>query len=521
MRSLLLALIACVASSNKIGKVYGFTVIKSGVGIVTIDPVSGAVSKTATALLDEATAQDLTAMDHARGIAYIIGYNQTVGYPNLIGIDVTTSDVVLDLKLPFNELAFVGIGQALDVDPASGDIIVAGQVEADDFHHKVMRVSYATKALTTVATLKADATHIALLGAQASTLDPAGMRWFLTLPVNNTAAPKAQQVEVHTFVVNLKTSAVTHHKMDISSGQVISSMDWDSKTKQILGFGPSEEAVAIYAASTRKSGFASVQEMFDFMRGRNAFAGASYVHTLAAMNPTTFQVTVKGKFTGYGLQEANIAALDPVGRVFMGLMQKAMPPPAAWEPATNCGACGNGTLCCKDPTQGAGACYKVGACSDIHDGSGINTTAPIHLVQMHLDSFKMLKSPSVCTMAANDCPWSLDVADGKITACTDNEYCCPDAKKCLTPTATSCAKDATACADGEVCCPLTKICVKPGKSCESPCAAKDYCCPDAKRCLALTNPGVFCKATSDCGSQQICCPLTKLCVSVGTPCVPP
>ena len=68
--SILLAMtLACAASANKVGEVYGFTMVKSGVGIVTIDPASGAVKQTATALLDEGMAQDLTAMDHARGIA--------------------------------------------------------------------------------------------------------------------------------------------------------------------------------------------------------------------------------------------------------------------------------------------------------------------------------------------------------------------------------------------------------------------------------------------------------------------
>ena len=56
-------------------------------------------------------------------------------------------------------------------------------------------------------------------------------------------------------------------------------------------------------------------------------------------------------------------------------------PPTPWVPATDCDApCGTGGLCCKDPDQGEGACYKVADCAAIHDGSGITTTAPF---QMH------------------------------------------------------------------------------------------------------------------------------------------
>jgi hypothetical protein len=105
--------------------------------------------------------------------------------------------------------------------------------------------------------------------------------------------------------------------------------------------------------------------------------------------------------------------------------------------------------------------------------------------------------------------------------CKATEYCCPDAKACLTPTKKSCKDDTGACGKGEVCCPLTKICVIPGKPCVTPCAdSGTYCCPDAVKCLKPTNPGVFCKAADDCKSNEVCCPLTKLCVAPGADCKP-
>tara|TARA_B110000208_G_scaffold38207_1_gene50524 strand:+ start:1871 stop:3277 length:1407 start_codon:yes stop_codon:yes gene_type:complete len=109
-------------------------------------------------------------------------------------------------------------------------------------------------------------------------------------------------------------------------------------------------------------------------------------------------------------------------------------------------------------------------------------------------------------------------------SCRATEYCCPDAKHCLTPTMKSCVKDATACTGGEVCCPLTKICVAVGAVCAPTpqCKATEYCCPDAKHCLTPTAPGVFCDTTHKCASStDVCCPLTKLCVSVGAACNPP
>merc|ERR1719387_530553 len=72
--------------------------------------------------------------------------------------------------------------------------------------------------------------------------------------------------------------------------------------------------------------------------------------------------------------------------------------------------------------------------------------------------------------------------------CKATEYCCPDAKECLTP-----------CSDSGT-----------------------YCCPDAKACLKPTNPGVFCTSAADCGTKSglVCCPLTKLCVAPGNQCSP-
>jgi len=109
--------------------------------------------------------------------------------------------------------------------------------------------------------------------------------------------------------------------------------------------------------------------------------------------------------------------------------------------------------------------------------------------------------------------------------CKKSEYCCPDAKHCLTPTTVSCKNDADACKDGEVCCPLTKICVIPDAPCVSPCEDQNsYCCPDALHCLTPVDPGVFCdpKDPNACGGNgNVCCPITSICVSVGAACTPP
>ena len=130
-----------------------------------------------------------------------------------------------------------------------------------------------------------------------------------------------------------------------------------------------------------------------------------------------------------------------------------------------------------------------------------------------------------CEWCAGDAPFCAPTGEcpAHRPICNKTQYCCPDAKQCLTPTNRSCASD-TACSNGEVCCPLTKICVIPsGVACKSTCDNNnEYCSPDALHCLTPTNPGVFCdpKNKDSCSDGDVCCPLTKLCVKVGRPCTP-
>ena len=111
------------------------------------------------------------------------------------------------------------------------------------------------------------------------------------------------------------------------------------------------------------------------------------------------------------------------------------------------------------------------------------------------------------------------------SACAATEFCCPDAKACLTPTGVSCSKDATACGAKEICCPFTKECVTASHPCTpvTTCKATEFCCPDAKACLTPVAPGTMCDPTDKtaCTATKgaICCPLIKQCVTAGVACV--
>ena len=54
----------------------------------------------------------------------------------------------------------------------------------------------------------------------------------------------------------------------------------------------------------------------------------------------------------------------------------------------------------------------------------------------------------------------------------------------------------------------------PAKACNP---KTEFCCPDAKHCLTLTDAGNFCDSDKDCAKTMdaICCPLIKQCVTAG------
>ena len=169
----------------------------------------------------------------------------------------------------------------------------------------------------------------------------------------------------------------------------------------------------------------------------------------------------------------------------------------------------------------------------------MKTSTVLCLLLVALGCVEFTLSQSQCTLIQNpktcednDCVWCTSgekpycaipsTCPGGKKQCNSTEYCCPDAKHCLTPTNVSCL-NGEACGKGEVCCPLTKICVIPGNPCDTPCGVGEYCCPDAKHCLTPVNPGVFCSPEDKdaCADGDVCCPVTKVCVAVGKACTPP
>lgn len=64
-------------------------------------------------------------MDIERGIFYTMGYNDSTQIVSLIGFD-RNGKLVCNWPLPFVTSAFVGVGEAVDVDSTNGEVFCMG-----------------------------------------------------------------------------------------------------------------------------------------------------------------------------------------------------------------------------------------------------------------------------------------------------------------------------------------------------------------------------------------------------------
>ena len=63
-----------------------------------------------------------------------IVYNDDKNSTYLFGIDLDSGGLVSQITLPFVQEFFIGIGQALQVDPTTGDVFVFGE-DSQHTHH--------------------------------------------------------------------------------------------------------------------------------------------------------------------------------------------------------------------------------------------------------------------------------------------------------------------------------------------------------------------------------------------------
>jgi hypothetical protein len=365
--------VVTVCSSQKMpAAMYGISQTKSspGINLVKVNTKDGKMVVLETVKY-EAVAQELSSIDRLKNIYYVIGLNNTGQYkhPALLGFDLNNKGkLVTEVQLPFFELAFVGVSQAVQVDPVTSNVVLVGlDGTKNPPYHNVLLYDIEKKDLSEIVHIPGSG--IAVLGAS-STIDDQGDAYF-TFALNTSG-----KVSTSIFVVPTRGPKVgTYTEMMETNQHHLGTMDFDMKTKRIYG-------VLGAAAGTWELGFYDVAKKSWYSK----------------------PILLEEKWTG-GM--ASVAAFSSSSRSLSLLLQQGKPE-KPFQPSNTCSPkCGKDALCCIDPTEGTASCFAVKTCSRITPGGGApNMTLPFKLAQFDVDTGALISSPDLCTLA--NCPWSLE-----------------------------------------------------------------------------------------------------------------
>lgn len=333
----------------------------------------------------ELQAQELSCLDEERAIYYFVGFNYSSKSPNLVGINVNTGHTMVNEPLPLTESVFVGIGQTIDVDPRTGDILLVGRsnkVNASNPLHMVARLLRLTGFRQHEVLGYLDGLDV-LGGSSALDID----RRVLYVGVIASGTPPAISINIHEFNIDTGKTRVIY--TNASTGHVINDMSYDHELKRIYGFGVD--------MTTKKRSLVYIDPS----------SGAWHqVGDVGTGHPS------------YTTEDGNLVTLDWTKREFYSLLAvKANV--TTFKPSNKCNKTEcprtNTSQCCYDPKDGPDrfACYRVPDCSRISDNPPFNISAPFYLVASDLDNGMTLPTarPPICSLSDGDCPWSMEFSN--------------------------------------------------------------------------------------------------------------
>ena len=225
--TLLCGLVASAAESV----MYGLS-MKSA--MVTIDVETGKMMEVTKEHPKELEAQELSAIDSKRLKYYSMGVNATTGEVNLCVWSLSTGYKEQSITLPFKSSPLVGVGEALDVDPVDGTIILMGHQPSRGNHHCVYTADPVNFKLAFVADLYGEITLDVMGGSTGYDHDK--KVWYGVTAVNaNSSAPKPVP-KILFQAVELETGQVTN----LSSSLMMAGLAYDSQTHRMYGTAVSQ-----------------------------------------------------------------------------------------------------------------------------------------------------------------------------------------------------------------------------------------------------------------------------------------
>ena len=351
--------------------------------LAKIDTNSGSISPYGDGAISEGQSQGLSVSDVTHNIVYFIGANLTTGSTNLIGLNVTSGNVCVDVALPFAKEPFVGVGSDLALDGKTGEVIVVGHEDMKSGGHTVLAWSPLTQQFRKVTTVPG--ANILVLGATSTFDDQRGILY------TKFAQNISGRVSVNMYAIGTREGTQGQGKVEVvetnpSLGHYFSTMKYDTVTDTLVGFtvDPHTQKRAVVRMSCGALGSARTW-------------------------------TIIGDVDEWRVEDGPIIGLSSEEQEMYAIIQPSPTGPTTYVNATgpDCKSCAAGTHCCRDPTvpDDDGACFKVSSCAMIPTGAGsFNTSEPFHLIRMDLKaSATVSRHPPLCTTKAGNCPWSLDV----------------------------------------------------------------------------------------------------------------
>lgn len=429
--SLLLSLstVSAVTLGKPRAPLYGIAAKGATAQLVKVNTVTGNLSSVGHGAQNELNAQGLAAIDQHRGIYYVLDFNDTSRAPQLIGFDLKSKkgEVKVDITLDLSELAFVGVGQSVAVDPLTGRVLIAGHDSTVQGHHIFWIDPFSTTPSKPHTITKIAAPPVYLLGGTCALDWDAKMFYAMLVlppvhegltkrgkwphPYNTTKIPRVWlsphgEIKLSApdyylaagigappppppppppFSVSLVGISISGaevgkwSRISMPADKQLGTLAYDETKKQIVGFGSVKNADGTFSKTL------------------NAFAHSK----------EGYKFKVIGKVSGFAGEMGPITTVDSVSRVHYSLLA---PPPKPWKSSNGCAAtgfpCAKNTSCCAMPPSGP-ACFNVPSCADMHGAPDVN--APFYLAQLSLDdAVEVSKAPPICSIGANNCPWSLE-----------------------------------------------------------------------------------------------------------------
>jgi len=188
------------------------------IGLLTVNTRTGFQRPVGIPLKSEFAGPQLSSIDAANNILYLVGYNATISAVNLVGISLETGLPLLSIPLPFTATGF-GFGQTCDFNVNTGQVLVSGRDPNKGNYHHIVSVDPKSKVITSVAVVG----DFDLPGG-ASTYDAKNnVIWIQFLTAGT--------------IMNVRVDVATGTIANVANTFSLETMDFDPKTGLIYGVG--------------------------------------------------------------------------------------------------------------------------------------------------------------------------------------------------------------------------------------------------------------------------------------------